>query len=220
VRVMVFSDRPDALLILAAEDESEVRLPSPLAVPFVKTEVAMAFGDAKTKANVFESVAGRWTAALTKARRDERAERAQQQAVREATEATLMKGSSSKLVRSHAEAIAKKLEVDESIRVLTRQDKEARSRAATRGVYESPKVFREREARLASLRLESQALQARMGELRKQEKRQNLLLAIEGRDWFKKAAHELLDGDLFAQVESLASEMAEQEEPLAAEGRV
>lgn len=211
IRVFVFPERPDSLLVIAPEGASELKLPA-LSVPFEKGPVAYALGTAGIEARVVETVPGRWSHVMQRAAKDERAERAQQDRLRQAKEAAILKGSAVAEVRERAEAITRKQLVDEEIARLKGQIKEARSKAHTRGVYMDPDRFRRMERRLEELKLESQAIQARLGELKQAEKEANKKLRREETERFVAAARRLLDAETFEEILTASQEDDEDEE--------
>ncbi len=169
MRIFTFPDRPDCLLVVMSEREPSLGLP-PLVAPFTKTAVATACGDAGLTAYVADSVPGRWTSAMTKGRRDETARLGQMAKLRESSEAAILRGSNVPEVKQAAEAMARKLEVDEEIRTLKKAIGAAKSNAFTRGEYLPADKFRRLESRLETAKQESQALQARLGELKREGK--------------------------------------------------
>lgn len=203
LRVFVFRDRPDALLVLVPEGTTEVLLPE-LAAPFTQQGAAMAFGEARVPARVFESVAGRWSHAMTKADRDAKATRAQEALQREAMEASILKGSTVPTIRERAEAMERKLAVDDEIRELKLAIGKAKSDVHTKRVYMEPDKFRRLEQRLAKLKVESQALQAKLAELRKSEKGQGAKGARSEAQRFMDAAADMLSPEVYAMVKSAA----------------
>ena len=171
LRAAVFPDRPDCILFLVTEGEP-LSLPV-LETPFERIAVAKALGLAGIKSNVFETVPGRWTSAMTKAKRDESSTAGQEQKQETAFRAALLRGSPNLHVQKHAEALQRKHETDERIRALKVEIGNAKSAAATRGVYMPPQQYRRKEAKLEELKQESQALQTLLGELRQKERDEN-----------------------------------------------
>jgi hypothetical protein len=202
LRVTCFTDRPEALLLFVPAGD-RVSLPV-LESPFVRAEVASALSKSGVDARVVESVAGRWTQAAQKARDAERAERHQRQHQNEATQAAILRNSANAAVRDRAEAVARKLEVDTRIRTLKDTIARARSDAASMGRYMDPQSFRKLERELSALKDDSQALQTRLGELRRQEAASNQARWVAELRAFRSAAHRILPADLFAAVESAA----------------
>lgn len=203
IRIFVFPERPDCLLLIAPEGTSAVSLPA-LPVPFEKGAVASACGMAGVDARVGETAPGRWTQAMDRAAKEERAERGQRDRLRQAKEAALLRGSAVAEVRERAEAITRKQLVDEEIASLKGQLKAARTKAATRGEYMDPERFRRLERRLEDLKLESQAIQARLGELKQAEKESNRKLAHAENERFREAAKRLLDRATFEEIRAAA----------------
>lgn len=173
VRALVFRELPRALLLHFPEGASSIALPE-IALPVCEMSVRAAFRSAGIEVRVSESVPGRWVTALQQVRHAERAERRQRANLEKATEAALMRQSPSMLVQERGEALRRKHEVEEELRALKVQIGEAKSRAHTRGVFMEPAKFRKMERKLEELKQESQALQVRMTELRKQEKAENI----------------------------------------------
>lgn len=204
LRLMVFGDRPDCLLVTAPD--GPLVLPT-LLVPFTKYDVAKTLGDAHIKARVSDGTPGRWTASLNQLRKADRAERGQQQRQREATEAVLLRGSNVADMRTRSEAIAAKHDVDDRIRLLKAQVAEAKTKAATRGEFMNPTQFRGLESRLSDLKDESQALQTLLGRIRDKERADNVVLHNQENDAFRKAAHKILPPETLAAIESAALDL-------------
>ncbi|HMI94646.1 MAG TPA: hypothetical protein VK509_24900 [Polyangiales bacterium] len=127
--------------------------------------MAQAFGAAGIPATVTESVPGRWTASITKAARDARADAGNAEKVREAEAAAQLRMSSSVLLRDKGEALATKQRIDEEIRSLKTRLGDARRRAATEGVYLPRKELQRLYNQLEAKQQESQALQVTIGRL-------------------------------------------------------
>lgn len=201
-RLMVFTDRPDCLLIVA-NDGAELRLPV-LVAPFTKASVASAFGEVGLDYRVSESIAGRWNTARIQARKAERAERAQRNNMRLAAEAAAANGSPSDAIREHAGLTARKLEVDREIGKLKTKIAEAKSKAFTSGQYMDPTAFRRMESKLEALKNESQAIQVRFGEMRVLRKQINIAKHEATGERFINAAREFLDEDEFEAIMAVA----------------
>ena len=202
LRIAVFKDRPNCLLVLANQD-GPVRLPE-LRAPFDRAEVSDALRDAGLPIRVVESVAGRWTQTALRLARDEKAERNKEQRTKEAVSVALGRNSEIASVREHSEALQKKQEVDERLRLLKQELSKAKSKVYTHGTYMKPGIFHEKQAELERLKLESQALQVRLGELRKEEKMANMTKANQVAERFVSVAREALDPDLFEAILSEA----------------
>jgi len=202
LRIFVFPERPDALLIHVSEDhEGPLSLPS-LPFPFTAQDTAKACGDAGIKATVRESVPGRWTYALEKAKKDDEAERSQKGRLEHALRASIMRGSIDQSERDRAAIMRQKIVVDGEIADLKKKVGAAKASLITKGVYMNPVDFRRLEARLEAAKINSQALQAQLGELKKREKEQNAAEHAEREKAFERRfialAKESLDAETFA----------------------
>lgn len=206
VRVTIFPDRAEAILLHVSAGD-RVALPA-LASPFRKSEVAGALKRAGISFDVTESVPGRWTQAATKMALEERAERHQIQRQKEATMLALDR-SGGPLARTRAEALAKKHEVDDRIRQVKAWLAEAKTNFHTRGLYKDPVEYRGKEHELLRLKEDSQALQTRLGELRDQEKAQNVTVQREENDRFRAAAYKVLTPE---QLEAVLMAMEQDED--------
>ena len=212
LRLMVFPDRPDCLVVYLPEG-LVLELP-PVSSPFTKADVSQACGQAGLDVRVSEGTPGKWGAAYRSLHKAEVAERGQLHRLYEAAKNVERLGSESLAAKSRAEALAKKNEVDEQIRALKAEIGEARSRAFTQGKYLPVGVYRDKEKRLQKLKDESQALQARIGELRKAEKQE---CEAENRERdrvyaeeFMKIAHDLLSEDVLQRIHGLLQEDEEE----------
>jgi hypothetical protein len=215
IRVTVFTTRPDALLIVVADDaQGELSLP-PLAAPFDAPVVTAALASAGVAARLIEGVPGRWTEAIRKAASDARAERKNREKTRLALQATLYRGSGDPILRDRGELTEKKMRIDDEIRALKKQISDANAEARTRGVYMERKQFRDLQARADSLGFESQALQARLGELKREEKDRNREASRLENERFERrfiaAARELLEPEAYEQLMAAAREDDEDE---------
>ena len=171
VRVGLFVDREDCILFVVPEGE-QLGLAA-VTAPFNKSTVGAALRAAGTEYSVFEqTTVGRWLPAVQRAERDASTARAQQEYQKNATEATLLRGSNIPLMRERGEVILRKQDVDARARALKGKIGKAKS-AAFEGRYLPPKEFRSMESELERLKQESQTLQTRLGEIREEEKRTN-----------------------------------------------
>jgi hypothetical protein len=211
IRIFVFPERPDALLVHVPEGKP-LALPV-LSTPFVKGEVSSACKLAGVDVRVRESTPGRWTPALERAKNDERGEIAQRQRLREATEAKILADTGDPIFKDRAEVLRRKHLVDEEIGRLKTQIGDAKASVRARGVYMDPHAYRRLEAKLAGLKVESQALQARLGELREAEKERDRAAHDAERSTFLgrfvEAAREMLDPETFAEIVAAANEAAD-----------
>jgi hypothetical protein len=208
-RLILFGDSPDALLIVATEP---VRLP-PVAPPFTRESVVGSCKEAGVGFRLVEMPkAGRWTDAMKRARADARAEARQQQHAEQSAQATLLRGALSPHVRDRAEVIAKKLEVDAKVRELKEQLSEIGRQP--RGLSQD-KAFQRTASHLERMRQESQALQVRLGEIKKAEREASQ--AHEGtrfRKWHRRfvaSVKDLLGEEEFREVVEEVNAMLEAE---------
>lgn len=211
LRIFVFPERPDCLLVCVPDTTGRVALPE-LSAPFTKYDVAKACGDARVLARVGEMTPGRWTPTMQRAAVEARAERAQQNRLREASEAALLRGSAAAEVKERGEAIVRKHQIDEQIRDLKAKIGKAKSVAATSGKFLTVSAFRGMEQQLETLKQESQAIQVRLGELRKAEKDANRRIGKSEDQRFREAARRMLDAETFEELTAIASEDGEDAE--------
>lgn len=115
-----------------------------------------------------------------------------------------MRGSANTHVRDRADALARKLAVDERIRVLKETIVRASRDAARTGRYLPPQEFRALETELVQLKTDSQALQTRLGDMRKAEREQNRAHSDQVAWAFKHAAYKVLSKEQFEQLELAA----------------
>ena len=216
VQIATVPARPECLLVIVPEGLSgTIHLPI-LTIPFTRTGVREAIGqhslvsldhDRCLRARVFETTPGRWASAMTKARNEERSARAQQQRQAELTQAAIMNGSNVPLIRDRAEAVIRKNEIDATLAQLKVEFGRVRADAAVHGRYIEPRRYRAMEERIEGLKAESQALQTRLGELRRQEKRQNIANSDGGNAAFRKTARRMLDPNVFDAIERESREL-------------
>jgi len=203
IRVAVFPDRPECVLFFVPEDEC-IQLPE-MRPPFTKSMISEALrAQGIPRVDVFETVPGRWTQAMSKAMNSERAARRSQQNQAEATQAAMLRGASHADVRERSVLLLHKQNVDGQIRDLKEWIGNAKARVVSHGEYEDPHRFRQKEASLEELKQESQAIQSRLGELRKIEKARNIADGESRLERFKRKARELLDEEMFLRIENEA----------------
>lgn len=169
LRVMVFPDRPDVLLIYVPEGQ-ELWLPR-LKTPFDRHAVAMALGDAEIEARVRESVPGRYKIALTQALNEHKSEDAQRSREEEAARTHRVRTSKEATTYDlkRRELIAAKDKIDAELRTLKEEVGRAKANAATTGTFLPVKTFRDKMARITDLQSKSLAIQYQLGQLRKAE---------------------------------------------------
>lgn len=217
IRVMVFPGRPDCILFYVPDGE-ELAIP-PVPAPFNKKSIADHFAAAKVPCRITESVPGRWTESMMMMRKADKSERRQMQTQREAAQLTLERGGTP-LARTRAEAIARKHVVDQQIRDLKVSIGKAKSESFRTGVYQRPEVFRAKQKDLTDLQTESLAIQQQLGELKKQEKAENIAASNEEMHMFRRAAQRVLTEAQFdAILDAMADDLdAEDERTLPAPG--
>lgn len=203
---MVFPDRPDCLLFFVP-DGGRLEIPA-LTSPFYKGTTATALGQAGVEYRITESVPGRWTDSMMLMRKSEKAERAQMQKQREATLAVFDRGGGD-LGKTRAGCITRKHDVDGQIRDTKAWLGKAKSDAFYHQKYAEPSLYRRKERDLHELQQESLALQARLGELRKTEKKAQ---SDEYLQMFKDAALRVLTREQFDSiVEAMGDNLADDE---------
>lgn len=166
-RLMVFPDRPDCLVVYLP-NELSLQLPT-LVAPFSKESLARACAQTGLDLRISDGTPGKWGAAYRSLRKAEAGEKKQRQHLYEARKNAERLGSKNLTTKSRGEAISRKNEIDEKIRVLKTELGKARSAAFTTGKYLPPDIYRNKERQLQELKTESQALQTKIGELRIQE---------------------------------------------------
>ena len=220
VRIMVFPERPEALLVLIDEDAEGVLVLPSLPVPFSRAGVVEAAREAGFLARVVEGVPGRWKASIVRAASDARAERGQRQRQQESTYAMLARGAVDPEMRERGDLLQRKQRIDETIVTLKAKVGEAKSAARTSSAYMDPTAFRALEDQVRQLGLESQALQAHLGELKRSEKDRNRELSrVENERFgrrFLAAARDMLEPDVYERL--LAAAGGEEDEDDAAKG--
>ena len=173
VRITVFPEWPEALLVLVDEDAEGVLVLPPLPVPFDRAGVLGAAREAGFLARVAEGEPGRWKPVMDKAAKDARAERAQRHRQGEAAFAALARGAADPDMRERGDLIQRKQRIDETLASARAKLVAAKDTARTSATYMEPAAFRALEEEVRRLGLESQALQVRLGELRRVEKDRN-----------------------------------------------
>ena len=199
-RLTLFETDPCVMLVVVPRGEAFAcpRIVAPFKVDAVRT----AFFQEGLDVRISQDAAGspQVRAIVEKRRRDAKAERDQRQKQAEATLATVMRGAVSMEVQQRAEAVLLKQQVDAEIRDLKARIGEAKSNAYTTGVYTPPSRFWEWQARLEAKKTESQALQARIGELKRLEKSANKEEDRIRERMFVKAARRILGEEAWMRV--------------------
>ncbi len=157
VRITVFPEWPEAILVLMDEDAEGVLVLPPLPVPFDRAGILGAAREAGFLARVSEGTPGRWKPVMDKAAKDARAERTQRHRQSEATFATLARGAADPDMRERGGVIQRKQRVDEALVAAKAKLGAAKGAARTSGAYMEPTAFRTLEDEVRRLGLESQA---------------------------------------------------------------
>jgi hypothetical protein len=169
----VFPEWPEALLVLVDEEASGALVLPPLPVPFDRAATVEATRESGFSARVSEGVPGRWKPAMAKAANELRSERGQRHRQQEAVYATLARGAADPDLRERGEILQRKQRTDETIATLRAKIGEAKIAARTSSAFMDPSAFHALEEQVRQLGLESQALQTRLGELKRVEKEKN-----------------------------------------------
>jgi hypothetical protein len=212
IRIDVFTDRPGFLLLFVPPGRT-FRFPDGLHAPFERVALAEALGlagvDARVRAVHSDASLGR---VFTKTENERRSERAQRESLREAREHSILRGSTSPVVAIHSECVLRKQAVDGKLRSLKAKLSEAKTRAATTGHFLPRADFLKLEQDVEDAKAESLALQSRMGELRRQEKREGAAGLAAEFSLFRKFTKEL-DPDLFEEIKTrVENALAERED--------
>jgi len=173
VRMSVFPNDPNILLLYAPEP-GEVVLPT-LKAPFVKAEVLVACKAVGLTVRVTDDVLGKPMREIANQRKkDDRAERGQQQTLQVARVAGMLSSANSPIIRERAEIIKKKLVVDEQLGKLRTRLADSKCAAYQTGKYLPAAEFQAMMKRVDLLKAESQALQLELGALKRREKAENI----------------------------------------------
>lgn len=163
-RILVFADAPDCLLI-EATPETRVALPT-LYAPFDIASVKKACDDLDIPVRVSEgAVAGRWTEAMLRLRRDAKNERQQRAALElNATVAQLRRAADQESM-TRASLIEEKVAVDERIRGYKLAIAQAKTNVYATGTFMNPASFRRIERDLEEAKVRSQQIQAELARM-------------------------------------------------------
>jgi len=203
VRIVLFANRPTAMLVHAHKG-SDFQLPK-LRSPFEKDAVSQALGIAGLTVRVsLEVGTGRWTQSIGRKMREEKQERAQNQKLKEAQQATLLKHANDPLERDRARLMLHKHEVDEALRSAKLKLGKAKADVIKYHKYMDPLAYRKLEAQVEALKQESQGIQVTLGQLRRQEADQDNTSYEIKLKRFKGFARKVLSDELFEELESLA----------------
>lgn len=210
IRITVFPDRDECILFFAPKS-GVLSLPRELTAPFSKGEVASAFKTAGIDVRVSETSPGRWTNAMTKARRDAKAERGQRQMLKAAESAIAERKIPG--LRARSDVILRKQEVDRLLAAKKSELADAKKRYTAGGRGLTTKEWRKLSGRIDDLKQESQSLQAQMGVFKAKEKAENKVRQQSQDRNFIQAAKEMLEPELFQDLWDTAIEItADQDE--------
>jgi hypothetical protein len=203
IRIVLFENRPTAMLIHAHEG-SKFQLPQ-FQAPFEKNAVSQALGLAGFTVRVSVEIGtGRWTQSIGRKMREEKQERAQNQKLKEAQQATILKHANDPLERDRARLMLHKHEVDEALRAAKVKLGAAKANFVKFRTYMDPVAYWKLEAKVEELKQESQGIQVTLGQLRKQEgEKKGSNYEIHNRR-FRSFAQKVLSDDLFEELEALA----------------
>lgn len=134
-----------------------------------------------------------------KVENDARAQRMQSDQLREVQRQAILRGSASLTIATHAEAVLRKQNVDESLRQLKVELARAKSSAFTTGTFIPRSEFLNLEQSIADAKTESTLLQVKIGELRRKEKQSNIANSASRDRLFVKTAREMYP-DLFEKI--------------------
>lgn len=175
LRIMIFPDNPQTILIHVPEGQS-LWLPI-LATPFDLDAICQALDDRDVPHVTTEGDPGRWWRNASQQENEEKADRLNQQKHEEVARRVHITTSpnATTIEKQRAELMLEKVKADEEIRQLKAEISKAKADAYS-GTYLPPLVFQTKRQRLADLQTVSLALQGRLGELRRQQKAQNVEL--------------------------------------------
>ena len=172
LRLMIFEERPDCLVVYVPDGTGAVRLPS-LPYPFTKQRIDAAMRDADQEYRLTVGTPGQWMKSGAILKSAARAERNQRAELERAVQKAQARGATSLYAASRAEALAQKQAVDGSLRELKLKLGRVKAEAYTRQTYLPVTEYRALERRVEALKDESQALQVRISEVRRQEHAEN-----------------------------------------------
>lgn len=208
LRISLFADRPECLLVLAPEP-GPVSLPT-MQSPFVRGEVSAAAAASGIDVRVVvEAACGRWAGAMRHRLSEERAERANVQQAAETYQAMILRGSVDPNERKRGVLLQKQQEINAELHRVKDQLGSAKSRAFTKGVYLPPQDYRRLEARARQLGQESQGIQVQLSELRKEQRQSNTERSNRFHHAFFRTAKERLDPETFNELLNSAEEAAD-----------
>jgi len=209
IRILVFPDRPDVLLVTVPEGQ-ELWLPR-LPTPFERDAVARALMDVEVKARVGESVPGRYKEALAKMDRDSKEFDAAKQRVADAVRHVTITASpgATTAEKQRSELAGSKHEIDAEIRQLKVDISNAKSAAYRKKHFLPPVKFRAMEARLANLQTMSIAVQEKLRVLKQQAHAARNAGETSRGERFLEAAKKVLSKEQYLQVWAIVDQETE-----------
>jgi hypothetical protein len=168
LRITLFPDHPRTILIYVPEGQS-LWLPT-LPASFDLDVVCDVLDAHDVPHDTREGDRNRWWRNLKQSESDDKSIQGQQRREEDAARHVQIQLSPTATTyeKQRSEIVLMKHKIDDEIRQLKVQIGRAKANAATRGVYEPPKVFRQREQRLADLQTTSLAMQRKLAELKVQ----------------------------------------------------
>lgn len=169
LRITLFPEHPQTILVYVPEGQT-LWLPT-LPTPFDLDVVCDALDAHDVPHDTREGDRNRWWRNLKQSEDTEKSVLRQQQREEEAARHVQihLSQTATTFEKQRSEVVLMKHKVDDEIRQLKVQLGLAKTNASTRGVYEPPDVFRQREQRIADLQTTSLALQKKLGELKEQQ---------------------------------------------------
>lgn len=168
LRITLFPEHPQTILIYVPDGQS-LWLPT-LSTPFDLDALCDVLDDHDVPHDTKEGDRNRWWRNIKQREDEAKAVHVQQQREEEAAKLVQihLSPTANTFQKQRAEILLMKQKTDDEIRQLKVQIGVAKANAATNGIYESPKVFRAREQRVADLQTASLALQRKLAELKLQ----------------------------------------------------
>jgi hypothetical protein len=166
LRITLFPEHPQTILIYVPDGQA-LWLPT-LATPFELDAVSDALDGHDVPHDTREGDRNRWWRNIKQSENEENSVIAQRQREEEAAKHVQihLSPTATTLEKQRAEIVLMKHKVDDEIRQLKVQIGRVKANAATRGIYEPPTVYRNREQRLADLQTTSIALQQKLAEIK------------------------------------------------------
>lgn len=212
IRIMVFDERPDCIVLYIPCGTGNTVLPA-LSHPLTKERVGAALRQAGLDYRITIGTPGQWFTSSKKLYNAAQAERNQRENLDMAVKKAQARGATSLVVESRIEALQRKNLVDEELRKLKTQLGRAKGTAFETGRYLPATQYRNLERRVEELKQESQALQTKISELRRQEheeldaewKRTSALRRSSYAEKFLSVAKDILPEEVLQRIHGLAS---------------